>query len=324
MVDSGYLATPHTDGKQPLRIGFVMPTFGVYARGLGAREAHRVLARRAESLGFESLWSPDHLALPAEFKEPYPYSESGKFPLALDTPFLEPLAYLSFLAGITDRVKLGTSILVLPLRPAILTAKLLATADVLSGGRVILGGGVGYLKEEMEILGVSFADRGKITDETIAALRDLWTSADPGMEGEIVSYRNMKFEPKPIQPSIPIWLGGHSRPMMRRIARTGDGCIFGAFDFEEFKRQRDLLEDECEKNNRDPSTVEKIVYLTHTNSADDFLRQMEPYVAAGMTYFLGALPYWSNDVSEMFGLTQYVSERLGLSEPEVRREYFVD
>ncbi len=171
------------------------------------------LASRAEELGFDSVWVHDHV-----FNVGHVFDRIG------GKPYYEPLTLLSFVAARTTRVRLGTSVLVLPYHNPIQLAKTAATLDVLSGGRVILGVGVGAIEQEMRAMGSSFAERGAFTDEAIAVMRTLWTEKDPRYDGKYSRFAGMKFSPKPLQtPAIPIVIGGVSRAAIRRAARLGDG-----------------------------------------------------------------------------------------------------
>jgi len=180
-------------------------------------------ARQAEALGFYCLTIADHVIVPKDISVPYPYTVDGKYP---GTGYhLETLSTMGFLAGATQRIRFATSVMILPYRNPVVTAKMLASLDVLSGGRVIVGAGVGWMKEEFENIRTEpFSERGKVTDEYIAAFRELWTSENPSFDGKYCRFSDIVFLPKPVQkPTIPIWIGGHSKQAIRRAARLGDG-----------------------------------------------------------------------------------------------------
>ena len=180
-------------------------------------------AQQAEQLGFYCLTVADHVIVPKNISIPYPYTVDGKYP---GTGYhLELLTTMSFLAGATQRIRFATSVMIAPYRNPIITAKMLASLDVLSNGRVIVGLGVGWMKEEFDNLATpAFAERGRVTDEYIRAFRELWTSDNPTFSGQFCNFSNIVFLPKPIQkPAIPIWIGGHSKQAIRRAARLGDG-----------------------------------------------------------------------------------------------------
>jgi probable F420-dependent oxidoreductase len=180
-------------------------------------------AQQAERLGFYCVTVADHVIVPKNISIPYPYTVDGKYP---GTGYhLETLTTMSFLAGATQRIRFATSVMIAPYRNPIITAKMLASLDVLSNGRVIVGLGVGWMKEEFDNLGTpAFAERGRVTDEYIRAFRELWTSDNPTFSGQFCNFSNIVFLPKPVQkPTIPIWIGGHSKQAIRRAARLGDG-----------------------------------------------------------------------------------------------------
>ena len=205
-------------------------TFGtsVPTRGaLASPENLRALAQRAEDLGFDHVWVSDHVILPRQVESFYPYASDGVATFRPEDPYFEPLAALNFLAGCTQRVRLGTHVLILPYRNPVLTAKMVSTLDVLSGGRVILGAGVGWMEEEFQALGLdTFKQRGAVTDEFIELYKELWTKDHPSFQGEHYQISGSGFEPKPVQkPHPPIWIGGHTGPAIRRAAKYGDGWM---------------------------------------------------------------------------------------------------
>jgi probable F420-dependent oxidoreductase len=202
--------------------------FGIHigTRGcLTTRENIMAMASNAEASGYAIIGVADHLIVPVHTGVRYPYTADGIWPGAPTGECFDAIATLTFLAGFTQRIRLLTSVLVVPYRPAVLTAKLLATADVLSGGRVIAGIGSGWMKEEFEALETApFEARGAVTDEYIRAWKSLWTEDRPSIDGKHVRFRNVVFKPKPVsQPHPPIWVGGESAPALRRAAQLGDG-----------------------------------------------------------------------------------------------------
>ena len=218
-------------------------------------------AQQAEALGFYCITVADHVIVPKDISVPYPYTVDGKYP---GTGYhLETLTTMGYLAGATQRIRFVTSVMILPYRNPIVTAKMLATLDVLSGGRVIVGAGVGWMKEEFETIRTEpYGERGKVTDEYIAAFRELWTSDNPSFSGKYCSFSNIIFLPKPVQrPTIPIWIGGHSKQAIRRAARLGDGWhpIGGVptipLEPEGIKQDMDMLFDYAVKSGRDPKKI---------------------------------------------------------------------
>ena len=213
-----------------MKFGFEVPTSGVFA---GPDSLARV-ARHGEQIGFDYLHIGDHLVIPRSIQSSYPYSDSGAFlgewsskenqgedDLGLH---FEQLTTLSYLAANTNKINLLSSVCILPYRQTVLTAKILATIDVLSNGRLIVGCGAGWMEEEFEALGLdTFKKRGSVTNEYIDAFRELWTSPNPTFKGEYVSFSDIYFAPKPIQkPYPPIWIGGESPAAIRRAANYGD------------------------------------------------------------------------------------------------------
>ena len=184
----------------------------------------QALAQHAERLGFAYLGFSDHVVIARSVASRYPYNESGDWP-AVSTGFcLEQITCLAYAAAVTKRIRLLTSVMVAPHRPAILAAKMLTTADRLSKGRVTLGFGVGWMAEEMAALGSPPYDkRGSASNEYIEAFRALWTEPAPSYQGEFISFRDVLFEPKPVQKPLPIWVGGEGAAARRRAGRLGDG-----------------------------------------------------------------------------------------------------
>ena len=168
-------------------------------------------ARMAEDLGFDSVWIPDHTIVPRAVEERY------------GPVYYDAVAVLGYLAGVTSQVRIGTTVLVLPYRHPVVLAKELASIDQLSEGRLLLGVGVGWAEVEFRILGQPFAERGRCTDEALRVMQTLWTQEDPTYNGPYVSFSEIIFQPKPAQPSIPIWVGGQSRAALRRTAQFGTG-----------------------------------------------------------------------------------------------------
>ncbi len=202
--------------------------FGISLPGRGplaTPDALVKLAEKADALRFSSLFVTDHVVIPTSYSSPYPYSPTGKFAGDWTNGYLEPLALMSFLGGVTTRIRLGTSVLVIPYRNPVVTAKMLATLDVMCGGRVILGAGVGWLKEEFEVLGApSYAERGKVTDEYLRLMRACWTQEPAEFNGSHYRLPPVSALPKPKQKNgIPIWTGGHTDAALRRAGELADG-----------------------------------------------------------------------------------------------------
>ena len=203
-----------------MKIGIYLPQVG--PRGTAASVTR--VATCAEREGFDSLWVFDHVVLQREQQSRYPYAENGQLGIPPTLPFLEPLTLLSFAAAVTQRVELGVGVLVLPMRQPVLHAKILASLDVLSGGRAILGAGVGWWKEEFEVLSVPFAHRGRRMDECLEVLRQCWTRDFVDFRGEFYEVVDWACSPKPARP-IPIWMGGRNEAQLRRAGEQGDGWL---------------------------------------------------------------------------------------------------
>ncbi len=200
--------------------------FGVHIRAQGwlTQRANLIaVAQRAEALGYDYLGMVDHVVLPRDVATRYPYTEDGIWPGTPTGECFDVLASLCFLAGCTERIRLLSSVMVVPHRPAVLAAKMLATADRLSDGRVIAGVGAGWMREEFVALGAPpFDERGAVTDDYLAAFRTLWTDDAPNLHARHATFDNVIFRPKPAQAKLPIWVGGESGPALRRTVRFGD------------------------------------------------------------------------------------------------------
>jgi probable F420-dependent oxidoreductase len=195
---------------------------------LGEPELAVGLARRCEELGFESLWTVEHVVVPTGYSSPYPYSADGKMPGGEQVAITDPLIWLAYVAASTTRIRLGTGILILPQRNPLVLAKEVATLDRLSGGRVDLGIGVGWLREEFDALGVPFARRGARTDEYVEVMRRLWREPSTAFSGEFSHFDELNSYPKPARSDgVPIHIGGHSEAAARRAGRIGDGFFPG-------------------------------------------------------------------------------------------------
>jgi probable F420-dependent oxidoreductase len=213
------------------------------------------LATTAERCGFESLWSVEHVAIPVKHL-PYPGTKDGQMPGGDDVPIPDPLIPLAYVAAITKTIKLATGVLILPQRHPIYTAKEVATLDVLSGGRVMLGIGSGWMEEEFESLGINFHHRGARTDEAIQALRALWSSGPSSFEGKHFKFGPLHSNPKPIHHNVPIHVGGNSPAAARRAGRYGDGFFPNAVNPERLKELFAMVRSEAQKAGRNPESIE--------------------------------------------------------------------
>jgi probable F420-dependent oxidoreductase len=229
-----------------MKVGCHLPMFGP----VGTRHNVLTFARRMEALGYDSLWASDHVVIPHRITSRYPYSPTGQFPLGPEVPFLEPLTTLAVVAGVTQRVTLGTSILVLPHRNPVLAAKMAATLDHLSEGRLVLGVGVGWMREEIELLGGSYDRRGAWSDEALAVMRACWRQARTAHRGEFFSFDDIGVFPKPTRGDIPVLIGGHTPRALRRVVELGDGWHAAFITPEALKTDIGRLRDECARQKR--------------------------------------------------------------------------
>jgi probable F420-dependent oxidoreductase len=204
-----------------MRYGYTLPGRGP----LATPDNLATIARRGEELGYHFVLFGDHIVVPRQIASPYPYTATGEFPGSASGEAMEQLTVLAFLAGQTRTIRLVTSVIIVPHRNPLVAAKALATLDVLSKGRLIVGVGVGWMREEFEALELPpFEARGAVTDEYIRAFKELWTSDNPSFEGKYCRFSNISFLPKPVQkPHPPIWVGGESRRALRRTAQLGNG-----------------------------------------------------------------------------------------------------
>ncbi len=213
------------------------------------------LGTLAEDHGFESIWTVEHVVVPAGYQSTYPYSTSGKMPGSESSPIPDPLIWLTWVAATTRTLRLGTGVLILPQRNPAILAKELATLDVLSAGRVTLGVGVGWLEEEFRALGVAFDDRGQRTDDYIQALRTLWRDDESSFHSRFVDFDRARSYPKPVQAGgVPIVVGGHSPAAARRAGRLGDE-FFPLGDTEQLAKLIDIMRDSARGAGRDPDSI---------------------------------------------------------------------
>ncbi|PKB79467.1 MAG: hypothetical protein BZY88_13170 [SAR202 cluster bacterium Io17-Chloro-G9] len=212
--------------------------------------------QRAEELGFESVLAGDHVVLPTGGTSQYPYTADGSFARPAEEPFLETMTLLGYLAACTEEIKLGSTVIILPYRNPVVQAKMFASLDVLTNGRMICGVGVGWLEAEFDVLGVPYDQRGPMTDEFLEIFKVLWTEPDPEFHGKFYNIEGIKFYPKPVQqPHIPIWVGGHTGRALRRTAKYGD-CWHTTRQTPEFVADHlPRLRRYTEQAGRDPDTI---------------------------------------------------------------------
>jgi len=289
-----------------MEYGFYLPNSGAGVEPNALSD----IAKLGDRLGFFCMVMPDHVLQPNQVNSTYPYSLTGDILEAGqsgDGEWPEQITTLAYLAGITDQIKLVTSVMIIPYRNPILTAKMLSTLDMLSKGRLILGAGVGWMEEEFELLDTEpFAERGAVTNEYLRAFIELWTSDNPTFEGKYVNFSDITFLPKPVQkPHPPIWIGGQSKPAIRRAAQIGDawhpvGAIPAApLEPEELAENLALLHNYAEKAGRDPSQIQVSVKAPlydsnnsdgsrrrFTGSPDEVRQDVQTYADVGVTHLI--------------------------------------
>jgi probable F420-dependent oxidoreductase len=211
-------------------------------------------AQLVEGLGFESVWPVEHVVMPEHYDTPYPYSPDGRMPIP-DAAIPDPLIWNTWVAAATERLVLGTAMIILPQRNPVVLAKTAASLDVLSRGRTILGVGLGWMKEEADAVGTDFGARGRRADEYIEAMRALWTQPVASFHGESVDFSDVKCSPRPTR-SIPIHIGGHSPAAARRAGRLGDGFLPIAAGPGQLTQLLKTVEESAREAGRDPSAIE--------------------------------------------------------------------
>jgi probable F420-dependent oxidoreductase len=249
----------------------------------GPRQATR-LARTAEEAGFESLWTVDHVVIPAGYRSVYPYDPSGRIGPD-DTLFPDPLIWLSYIAAATSTLRLGTAILILPQRNPVVLAKELATLDYLSGGRMILGVGVGWLKEEYEALGVPWEGRGRRGEESIDAMRALWSQPQASYDGDTTSFQECHLRPQPPQGTIPIHIGGHSPVAARRAGRMGDGFFPFGVNRDGVPALLEIVRQSALDAGREPSSIE-VTMDSFVTSGEEAMADVKALEALGASRVL--------------------------------------
>lgn len=237
------------------RAGVVLPARGAMATSVAIKE----FAVEAERLGFDSLWVTDHVIFPSQLDERYPNSATGKPKWNHDEAWVEAFVALAFAAAFTHRIRIGMAVLVLPQRSAILVAKQAGSLDYLSGGRLDLGVGVGWLRAEYEMLGADFAGRGKAMDTAIDCLRACWTPGEVRFARDGYRIDGAIMEPKPVQGSrLPLLIGGHSDAALRRVVQRGDGWLASQLSPSEFRERRQAIERMADAASRDMGEIRMI------------------------------------------------------------------
>lgn len=291
--------------------------YGIQLAGGAAvsqRAALKKVAAAAEALGFDSVLIGDHIVIPKKITSPWPYDEyvGGKTPYAVytDMVWFDPFDTMAFLAAVTERVRLGISVVIVPYRHPFDVARRVATIDVLSGGRFVLGVGVGWLEDEFRLLGIPFAKRGARTREYVAMMQALWTHDTPRFSGDFVElHEDVNVLPRPIRkPHPPIWVGGESTPALHRVAAFGNGWHCGLVLPERIPGLLDRIRGLMDEAGRDFSELE-ITAL----AASDRTRahEIDAYRAAGVDV-LYMLPL-SDDAEAVIDEMHGFADRMGLA-----------
>ena len=265
-----------------MKYGFSIPNRGPNA----SPENLATLVRKAEELGYDCGSTGDHIVVPTDIGSRYPYTEGGEFPGSISGESMEQITLLAYLAGITHKLRLVTGVIIVPHRNPLLAAKALATLDVLSHGRLVVGIGAGWMKEEFQALELPpFEERGAVTDEYIRAFKELWASDNPTFEGKYCRFSGITFLPKPVQkPHPPIWVGGESPRAIRRTAELADGWypIGSNPDFpmgtpEQLAAGIKRLASRATRAGRDPSQIEVIYRIHQYELKKESSRERHPF-----------------------------------------------
>lgn len=228
---------------------------------------------RAEETGFESVWAGEHMVMP-DYVPRYPYTEDGRLPQPHETDVADPLVWLSYAAALTSTIRLATGVVVLPLRNPVVLAKQIASLDLLSGGRAMLGIGVGWMREEADVVGVPFDGRGRRAEEYVAAMRALWSQGVAAYDGETVRFTGARCFPKPVQKDrrVPVVIGGSGKAAARRAGRIGDGYYPVAPSLEALAGQLSLMRASARDAGRDPDEIEVSTMAFSLAGADPITR----------------------------------------------------
>jgi probable F420-dependent oxidoreductase len=278
-----------------VKFGIMFANTGFGSTGAGAA----AIAEAAEGAGFEAIWTVEHVVVPSGYESKYPYDASGKMAGgAEDFDLPDPLVWLAYIAARTERIKLATGILILPQRNPVITAKELATIDHLSGGRMVLGVGAGWLAEEFSAIGVPFEERGRRLDEYVAAMRALWTQEKASFDGEFVQFSDCISRPRPAQGTIPVVVGGDSKAAARRAGRLGDGYFPGSSSIEQLRTVVGIMRESAEEHGRDPDSIQLIAGAMARPGAD-LDRRIEELAELGVTQAI--LPAYPAEVLATMG-----------------------
>lgn len=275
-----------------MKVGIAFANIGPF----GSAEGAAAVGRAAEAAGIDSLWTVEHVVYPDEYGSTYPYDDSGRMAMAPDTDLTDPLTWLTWVGAHTSTLRLATGILILPERNPVVLAKQLGTMDALTGGRVDLGIGVGWLREEFDALGIPWERRGARTDEYVAAMRTLWSGNSVSFDGDFVSFSGVSSNPKPVNGSVPIVIGGHSDAAARRAGRLGDGFWPGKGDLDHLL---DVMRREAEAHDRDPDAIE-VTWAGDLTAGEDPVAAAAALAAKGVSrVIVPSFLFWQDPESSL-------------------------
>lgn len=294
-----------------MEVGVIIPNAGPKASPSNIVK----VARWAEELGFRSVWVTDHVALPERVDSWYPYRSHGRWDYSSDTYWLDPLLALQWAAAAAPSLKVGTSILVVPLRNPLLLAKQVSTLDFLTGGRVVLGAGAGWMKEEFDLIDQSYENRGRRLLEMVALMRQCWSGEVVDFHGEFYQVSGFRMYPTPVRRDIPIIWGGHSDAAIRRCARTGDGWHPTQITVEQLRDGIAKLREFCKRFDRDPASIPIVARPGNTYAVDATTHAQ--HLELGVTHLVADTPIKQEDpdLRILHGEMQRIAEVCGLVPP---------
>ena len=275
--------------------------FGIVPINLGEFTDPQVVipfVQKAERLGYESVWTAEHVIIPKHYDSVYPYNPSGKVPFRPDAAIIDPLVALTFIAAATSRLRLGTGVNILPQTNPLYLAKWASSIDHLSQGRLMLGLGIGWLQEEFAAIGVPFAQRGKRSDEYLAALKAVWSGQEVDFQGEFVRWQGFQMRPAPVQAGgVPLVIGGVSAPAIRRTVRHGNGWYVIGKDLDEYRAHMRALDDECRRQGRNRAELEITAYWDYYRQGADSLSAYQELGVDRLLINVRALRHDSTDAA---------------------------
>ena len=297
-----------------MKVGFMLPVFG----DLATSKNMIAMADFAERKGFESIWCNDHVIMPTEITTPYPYSRSGDYIADPKGNQLESYTSLAFVAGHTNQINLGFSITVAPYRHPLVTAKMIATIDVLSNGRLIVGVGAGWLNEEFNALGVPTDNKWMRTEEHIRIWKELWTADEPSYQGSIYSFSDVQSRPQPAQkPHPPITIGGNGKACFRRVIELADGWQVvsegpdNVYSIEgNLKNDLATLHEMSEKAGRDPHSIE-VTAVIIAGTAESVIKDIPQYERIGVSRLILDFPSFVSNIEDMSAILEKISNEIG-------------